>query len=76
MMGFGMQGWGGWGWVGLLWLFFWLLFVVGLIFLIRYLWPPAQRPREDSALDILNRRYARGEIDQEEFKRRKEDLRP
>jgi len=30
--------------------------------------------REDSALDILNKRYARGVIDRQEFEKRKRDL--
>ena len=31
-------------------------------------------PRADTAMDILKKRYARGEIDQEEYERMKRDL--
>ncbi len=72
-MGMLGYGWGGWG-MGLLMLVFWVFSIVGIILLIRYLWPPVARVREASPVDILNKRYACGEIDQEEFRRRKDDL--
>ena len=65
-------GWGmGWGWL------------LGLIILILFIWliirvvDPGGRPvspREKSAMDILNERYARGEIDKKEFDEKKRDL--
>jgi putative membrane protein len=69
-----------WGWVGLLFmLVFWVLIVVLIIILIRRLLSPgttrmAGPPQEDSALEILKKRYARGEIDKEEFEAKKKDL--
>jgi putative membrane protein len=73
-MGPGMM----WGWWGMGWIFmiiFWGLVVVGVIFLIRYLIGTTKTSRsEESALDILKRRYARGEIDREEFEQKKKDL--
>jgi putative membrane protein len=78
-----MMGYDGWGWMaalhGLLWLVFVLLVVVAGVALIRYLWrhgsggggPAASA---GSALRILEERYARGEIDREEFQQRKRDL--
>jgi putative membrane protein len=83
--GFGMSG--GWvfGWVIMLIVL--VLIVVGIVLLVRGLsgrqdhdqmarpqGPPPAEPGPKRALQILEERYARGEIDQEEFMRRKADL--
>jgi putative membrane protein len=64
-MGFGM-------------LLFWALLVVGVIVLLRWLstGPDRRAPPAEgtSALDILAQRYARGEIDREEFEQKRHDL--
>ncbi len=65
-MGYGM---------GILWLIFWILVIIGLVLLIRYLWESGGAKREqESALEILKKRYARGEISKEEFEEKKKDL--
>jgi putative membrane protein len=73
-MGSGMM----WGWWGMSWIFmiiFWGLVILGLIFLIRWLAGKRKDTKsEESALDILRRRYARGEINQEEFEQKKRGL--
>ncbi|NJD54586.1 MAG: SHOCT domain-containing protein [Candidatus Methanoperedens sp.] len=67
--GAGMMGYGG----GILWLLFWILVIIGLALLIRYLWQGGKR-EEESALEILKKKYARGEISKEEFEEKKKDL--
>lgn len=77
--GFGnmMGGWGGFGvlgWLSLL--LFWILLILGVIALIRYLGGSREKSDENkSPLDILNERYARGEISKKEFEEMKKDLR-
>ncbi len=68
-----MDGWGlGMG----LW---WLFWVAALVLLIVMVWHLAQgagrKESEESPLEILRRRYARGELDREEFDAGKRDLR-
>ncbi len=70
MDGYGMGG----GW-WLLWLIFWILVIIGLVLLIKYLWEGgAAKKGPESALEILKKRYARGEISKEEFEEKKKDL--
>lgn len=84
-MGPWMMG-GAWGWVGgIFMMFFWILVLVAIVLLIRWLLSgggraaathgprPPQEPAE-SALDILKKRYAKGEITKEQFDLMKRDL--
>lgn len=68
--------WGVWG-VGmvLMMLAFWGLVIVGLVLAIRWIVSQGGQPRSDTALTILRERYARGEIDKEEFEAKRRDLR-
>jgi len=69
-------GWGlgfGFGWIFLL--FFWLLLILGVVYLIKLIGGSTRRgEREETALDILKKRYAKGEVSREEFEKIKEDL--
>lgn len=70
MDGYGM----GYG-MGILGLIFWILVIIGLVLLIKYLWEGGGVKREqESALEILKRRYARGDISKEEFEDKKKEL--
>lgn len=67
--------WGAWGIaMGLIMLLFWGAVIVGIVLGIRWLISQGKGSSSDAALDILRQRYARGEINKEEFEAKKRDL--
>ncbi len=64
MMGFGL----------LFMALFWAVLIVGGVLLAKWLMGQSGASREESALEILKKRYARGEITKQEFGERKRDL--
>ncbi len=61
---------------GFMWIF-WILVIVGLVFLIKWIVQSNKLSGSrigDSSLEILKRRYARGDIDKQEFEHKKKDL--
>jgi len=61
------------------WIFmilWWGLIIIGIVALIRWLADLSYRSngREKSPLEILEERYAKGEIDKKEFEEKKKDL--
>lgn len=74
MMHYGM------GWVGAIFMVvFWVLIIAALVIFIRWLVSADRsgrryREESESALDILKKRYAKGEINKQEFEDKKKDL--
>jgi putative membrane protein len=67
--------WGAWGFgMMFMMILFWGLIIVGVLLAIRWLAGQGKETRTDSALEILRQRYARGEINKEEFEAKKKDL--
>jgi len=59
----------------LMMLVFWGLIIAGLVVGLRWLIGEGRAGRGDDAMEILRQRYARGEIDKQEFDARAHDLR-
>jgi len=76
-------GWGAWLAMSVMMVLFWGLVIAGIVVLVRYLTgarqggPPAAHSDRGrpSAEELLDERFARGEIDQDEYTRRRELLR-
>ncbi|WP_291320292.1 SHOCT domain-containing protein [Desulfonatronospira sp.] len=79
--------WGGmmsWGWLGMAFhVLMLILILIALVLVVKWLlMQSSQSKREDKAipeqksrsLEILKERYARGEIDRQEFEQKKQDL--
>ncbi len=74
-----MMQWGNWGWgMGFGWIFmiiFWVLVILGVVYLVQIATRGGISPgQKETPLDILKKRYAKGEITKEEFERMKDDL--
>ena len=75
MMWYGSNGgWGGWLLMTIAMVLFWALIITAVVLIVRYL--VSQRPTGTSAgsartpEEVLAERYARGEIDDDEYRRR------
>ncbi len=77
--GWGMMGGFSWWWfMPVLMILFWGLVIWGIVALVRGLGgarsSDSGSSHPDSALEVLKKRYARGEIDKEEYEGKKKDL--
>ena len=74
-----MNSWG-MGWLGgFFMIVFWIIIIIGLIFIIKWLIQTTKKVIEDGergshAIDILKERYAKGEIYKSQFENIKTDL--
>jgi putative membrane protein len=67
----------GWGWgIGMMgmMLLFWGVAIFAGVTGIRWFINQTKRPRADSAMEILRERFARGEIEKDEFEAKKKEL--
>lgn len=62
------------GFGGIWMVLWWVLIIVGIVLLVKWLAGDKNQPRDKTALEILKERYARGEIDQTEFDRMRGEL--
>ncbi|MBI4686365.1 MAG: SHOCT domain-containing protein [Nitrospirae bacterium] len=59
---------------GLFMVLFWALVILGIVYLVKLIIGTKGEERGETALDILKKRYAKGEIGKEEFEDKKKDL--
>lgn len=75
MMGNYNGSWDGGVFGGMFMLFWWILLIVGIIALVKWIMnQSSDRSRGRSPLEILKERYARGEIDKQDFEERRKEL--
>ncbi len=73
MMHWGNYGCGMGGWVGMI--FVSVLVIAGVVYFVQVITGRCRKTASDeTSLDILKKRFARGEISKEDFERMKDDL--
>jgi putative membrane protein len=72
-----MHGGWGWGWMAMMMVvmvLFWAAVIFGIVWVIRNTFDRRPAPRAESAIDVLERRFAEGAVSVEEYKARREVL--
>lgn len=76
MDGYGMGG--GFGFGGGFMILWWIVIIAVVVMLVKWLvssyGTSGRSSQENTAMEILKERYARGEIDEQEFQKRKREL--
>lgn len=74
MWWYGPGDWMGGGFIFMM--FFWVLIIIAVVYLVRNTSSPrrGETPMEKTPLQILQERYAKGEIDKKEYEEKKKDL--
>jgi len=86
MMGYGWNGgewgWGAWLFMAVMMVIFWGAVITGIVMAVRYYGrdrqnppPPTAGVDSDTAMRVLDERFARGEIDADEYTKRRDLLR-
>jgi putative membrane protein len=71
----GMWGWRMMGFMGpFMMITFWIVIIVVIVLIVRWIKSSTGHVSGESALDILKKRYAKGEITKEEFENMKKDV--
>lgn len=68
---------GGWGMGWIFMVLVWGLIIAGIVVLVKWLMTQSsigQGPPNKTAMEILQERYARGEIDRNEYEQKRRDL--
>lgn len=78
--GYGAMGWGGYGF-GLFGMIIWIVVLIAVVAIVIWLVRSVighgvdhVPPRRSSGLDVLEERYARGEIDRDEYLQKRKDI--
>jgi putative membrane protein len=77
--GGGWGGYGGWGPIGMIiWIIVLALVIAGIVWFVRAMTQRAESPhlsaRRPPGLEVLEERYARGEINRDEYLQKKRDI--